>query len=52
VQPLAGKVAIVTGASKGLGRVFACRMKPGADTAMTRGPLSIRNLPLVWEVAR
>jgi cytochrome P450 len=33
-------------------RIPAFRIKPGADTTMTPGLLSIRNLPLVWEVAR
>jgi cytochrome P450 len=33
-------------------RIPAFSIKPGADTNMMPGLLSIRNLPLVWEVAR
>lgn len=32
-------------------RIPSFRIKPGTDTTMTPGLLSIRNLPLVWEVA-
>ncbi len=32
-------------------RIPAFRIKPGADTTVMPGLLSIRNLPLVWEVA-
>ena len=33
-------------------RIPEFRLKPGADTAVFPGLLSIRNLPLVWDVAR
>jgi cytochrome P450 len=35
-----------------LARVPPFRVKPGADTTVTPHLLSIRNLPLVWEVGR
>jgi cytochrome P450 len=33
-------------------RIPEFRVKPGADTTVFPGLLSIRNLPLVWDVAR
>ena len=37
---------------EGFARIPVFRLKPGADTAVFPGLLSIRNLPLVWDVAR
>jgi NAD(P)-dependent dehydrogenase (short-subunit alcohol dehydrogenase family) len=51
VQPLAGKVAIVTGASKGMGRVFAGRLvEAGARVVALARPSP--QLEALREVAR